>query len=117
MTKTVTVTGDEKVIRALHAKGDKAIRLKPVMQDVANFSERQIRGVPVRSGRLAASTHGGPDQLLDVDDGGFQLGSTVRYSRFVFRGTQHMKARPPQINVSAIARKAEHEINATLERA
>jgi hypothetical protein len=117
MATTVTVTGDERVIRELRAKGAQAVRLKDVMRDVADYSERQITGVPVRTGRLDRSTRGGSEQLLEVRDDGFDLGSTVRYARFVFGGTKNMRARPPRINANAIARKAADDINRELQRA
>jgi len=117
MAKTVEVIGDERVIRDLQAKGDQATRLKPVMQGVADFAERQITGIPVDTGRLSRSVRGGGDQLLRVNDQGFDLGSTVDYARFVFGGTKNMKARPPRVNTNAIARRAAQDINRELERA
>jgi len=117
MAKTVEVIGDEQVIRDLQAKGDQATRLKPVMAGVADFAERQITGIPIDTGRLARSVRGGGDQLLNVTDQGFDLGSTVDYARFVFQGTKHMKARPPRVNVNAIARRAAQDINREIERA
>ena len=117
MATTVEVIGDERVIRDLQAKGDKATRLRPVMDDIADFAERQITGIPIDTGRLARSVRGGGDQLLRLRDDGFDLGSTVDYARFVFRGTKYMKARPPRINTNAIARDAASRINQEIERA
>jgi hypothetical protein len=117
MAKTVEVIGDERVIRDLQAKGDQATRLRSVMDDVADYSERQIAGIPVDTGRLARSVRGGGDQLLRLRDDGFDLGSTVDYAGFVFRGTRFMKPRPPRINVNAIARTAAQRINREIERA
>jgi hypothetical protein len=117
MANTVTITGDERVTRLLREKGAAALQLKPVMKDSADFAERQIRNVPVRTGRLAASTRGGPEQLVQLRDDGFDLGSRTPYARFVFEGTKHMRARPPTINTSAIGRNAADAINRHLERA
>jgi len=117
MTKTIEVTGDERVIRDLQAKGTAATRLKPVMSNVADFAERQITGVPIDTGRLARSIRGGSEQLRRITDQGFDLGSTVDYARFVFRGTKHMRAQPPKINTDAISRRAATDINKEIERA
>ncbi len=117
MARTVTVTGDTRAIRMLLAKGRASGRLKPAMEAVADYAERQITGVPVDTGRLAESTRGGDDQLRKVDDASFSLGSQVPYARFVFGGTKHMRARPPRVNVTAIARAGAQRINQELERA
>ena len=118
MAKTVEITGDEQVIRDLRAKGTKALHLKPVMGDIADFAERQITPTHHnRTGALTRSLYGGGDQLRDIYDSGFRLGTTVDYARFVFRGTKHMKAQPPRVNTNAIARDAARRINQELERA
>jgi hypothetical protein len=117
MAQTITITGDDQVIAQLKRLGDLVYRLEPAMRDTSQFAERQIRGVPVRTGRLAASTRGGRDQFLDVDNFGFAVGTKVPYARMVFGGTKHMPARPPKVNARAIGRYAGDQILAELERA
>jgi len=118
MATTVEVIGDEKVIRDLQAKGDKATRLKPVMDDSADFAERQIKPAwKNRSGDLTESLTRGGNQLRDIRDDGFDLGSTLYYARFVIGGTKHQKPRPPRINTNAIARDAAARINREIQRA
>jgi hypothetical protein len=118
MAEAVEVTGDEQVIRDLRNKGDRAMDLTRVMDDLADFAERQIRPTHSnRTGTLTRSLYGGSNQVRTIRADGFDLGSTVDYSRFVFGGTKHMRARPPVINTSSIARRATAEINREIERA
>jgi hypothetical protein len=117
MAQTITITGDDQVIAQLQRLGDLAYRLEPAMRDTSQFAERQIRGVPTRTGRLAASMRGGRDQTLDVNNFGFAIGTTVPYAGFVFGGTKHMPARPPKVNARAIGRYAGEKILAELTRA
>jgi len=117
MAEVVTISGDREVVDALRGKAAAALKLKGVMGDAADFSERQIRGIPTDTGRLAASTRGGPDQLRRIRDDGFDLGTSVYYGRFVFEGTKRMRARAPQINTGAIARDSADRINQHLEKA
>jgi hypothetical protein len=105
------------VVRHLRELGAAADDLRDVMGEIADYSERQITGVPVRTGRLATSTRGGPEQVRELRGDGFDLGSSTPYARFVFGGTKSMPARPPQINAGAIARRAAEQISAELERA
>jgi len=118
MAKTVEVIGDERVIRDLQAKGDKAIRLKPAMDDIADFAEGQIKPAwKNRSGDLTESLTRGGNQLRQIYDSGFNLGSTLYYARFVVGGTKNMKPRPPRINTNAIARNGADRINQEIKRA
>jgi hypothetical protein len=114
---TVTIDGDEQVVRALKAKADRSVKLKPAMEDIADFAERQIRPTHHnRTGHLTRSLYGGGDQLRDIYDTGFNLGTTLFYGRFVFGGTKNMRARPPRINTSAIARNGAQRVREELEQ-
>jgi len=118
MAKTVEITGDQQVIRELRAKGIKALHLRPAMDDIADFAERQITPAwKNRTGDLTRSLTGGSDQLRDIYDSGFRLGSTLYYARFVTGGTRRQKPRPPRVNTNAIAREGARRINQELERA
>jgi len=118
MAKVIEITGDDQVIRDLRAKGTKALHLKPAMDDIADFAERQITPAwKNRTGDLTRSLTGGSDQLRQIYDSGFNLGSTLYYARFVTGGTRHQKARPPQVNTNAIAREGARRISQELERA
>jgi len=115
MAKTIEVVGAKRVARGMEQMGDRAVRLEPALDRSAEFAERQIQGVPVRTGRLAASIRGGAEQLLTLRDDGYDLGSAVDYSRHVFEGTKYMRARPPRINAAAIANNGADEINQHLK--
>jgi hypothetical protein len=118
MAKTIEVIGDERVIRDLQAKGDQATRLRPAMDDIADFAERQITPTwKSRSGDLTESLTGGSNQLRQIYDTGFNLGTTLYYGRFVIGGTSRQKPRPPRVNVNAIAREGANRVNREIERA
>src|SRR5262245_22549141 len=104
--KTVTITGDDKAIRMLLAKGTAGAHLRPEMEQLAWYSEDQITRVPIDTGRLARSLSGGTEQYLETTDSGFRLGTTVPYARYVV-----YKPGAVRVNKSAIAREATTVIN------
>jgi hypothetical protein len=59
--------------------------------------QRTISGVPVDTGRLAASVAGGRETLREAGPGGYRIGSRVPYAPFVFGGTRRTAARPPRV--------------------
>jgi len=118
MPETAVATGHHVVARSLRRKGDRAVALKPVMGRAADQAERDIRPTHHnRTGTLTRSLYGGDDQLRDIHDDGFNLGTQVSYGRFVFRGTKRMRARPPVINAAAIGNRTADLINQHLDRA
>jgi hypothetical protein len=92
MAATVTVTGDDQAARQLVAIGVKAAHQRPVMQEQARRTARQIKGIPVDTGQLAASI-----EVLSASDEGFEVGTRVNYARYVFEGTKYVRARPPRV--------------------
>ncbi len=89
---SVTARGVPQAAGQLERMGTNALRQEPTMTDAGRNTARRVSGVPVRTGRLAASV-----ELLDADDYGFVVGSRVPYARFVFRGTKYMSAQPPRV--------------------
>ena len=78
--------------------------MRPALKRAAEAGRSSITGIPVDTGRLAASpkttVHG--DEVLIVTD--------VPYARFVFGGTQYVPARPPNVHGDAIAKIASREV-------
>ena len=83
-----------------HAAGD----MRPALKRAAEAGRTSITGIPIDTGRLAASpkvtTRG--DEVLIVTD--------VPYARHVFGGTQYIPARPPNVHADAIAKIAGREV-------
>lgn len=99
----------------LRRRGERARHLESAMRDTAHYAERQITNTPVDTGRLASSLRGGSEQTMIVTNDGFELGTTVPYARYVFRGTRYMSAQPPTVDEAAIAHYAADRITQELE--
>jgi hypothetical protein len=112
----VSCLGDRRVADELEAMGTRAYRQASSMNLAARSARYAISGVPTDTGRLAASTRGGPEHVVDVDDGGYQIASATPYAPFVFGGTRHVAARPPRIAVSTLANDAARLVGADLAR-
>jgi hypothetical protein len=72
--------------------GTNALQQEPTMRDAGRITARGVSGIPIRTGRLAASI-----EVLSADDYGFEVGSRVPYARFVFQGTKYVSAQPPRV--------------------
>jgi hypothetical protein len=66
------------------------------LQHEGQAAAASITGIPVRTGRLAASPKVGP-----VTEHSARIVSDTPYAKFIFRGTKHIEARPPQVGYSA----------------
>jgi hypothetical protein len=117
MSVKITCVGDRVAAHRITATGERAHHQRGAMSLAGRFAGRSISGVPVRTGRLRASTRGGPEHELVVTDRGFDLASSVPYARFVFGGTRNMRAHPPRVNERTIAREAATAVSADLRRA
>jgi hypothetical protein len=93
----VDVIGATETQRRLRRIGTRGLDQSDVIADSARATQRSIEGVPVRTGRLDRSVHGGRDSYMESSAGGYVIGSSMPYARFVFRGTRHMRAQPPRI--------------------
>jgi hypothetical protein len=90
--------GVNKAVDKLRAVGDAAIHQNATMDDLARDAPSAISRVPIDTGRLDDSLKdGAEEQYKTVTDNGYDIGTTVPYSRYVFRGTQYMTARKPRI--------------------
>jgi hypothetical protein len=117
MSVRITCVGDRAAAHRITATGERAHHQHGAMSLAGRFAGRSISGVPVRTGRLRASTRGGPEHELVVTDRGFDLASSVPYARFVFGGTRYVRAQPPRVNERTIAREAATAVSADLRRA
>ena len=97
MPRSVTVEGSDAAQRHLRAIGERAQHQRATFEKASKDAQRQISGVPVATGRLARSVHGGAEGFRTATDHGYTIGTTVPYSRFVFRGTSTMAAQPPKV--------------------
>lgn len=93
----ITCTGDDRSAAMLRNVGHKATQQYDTLLIAARQTQRSIRGIPADTGRLERGVTGGAESTLDVSNDGFQIGTSVPYARFVFAGTRHMSAQPPQI--------------------
>jgi hypothetical protein len=107
----VTTTGDKAAAATLSRVGAAAFEQAPVMASAARRTARGVRGIPVDTGRLAASP-----EVLDSGPFGFVVGSRVPYARYVFHGTRYMAARPPRVP-SNIGADTADTISAAIVRA
>lgn len=103
----MTVSGADRVQRQLYDLARRGSDQTATMTTQAQAMQRQISGVPVRSGRLARSVAGGAESVLHADASGYQIGSAVPYAGFVFGGTRHQAAQPPRVPASAAEQAAE----------
>jgi hypothetical protein len=72
-------------------------RIDPVLQREAEKAAASITGIPVDTGRLAASPR------VRMTDDGAEIVSDVEYAGYVFRGTRHphRPPRPPTLRYDA----------------
>lgn len=109
--------GERAAASRIAETGERALHQRPAMTLAGRTARRSISGVPVRTGRLVASTRGGPEAELVVTERGFDVASRTPYARFVFGGTVHMRARPPRVAESALAITAARAVSLDLGRA
>lgn len=103
---------------SVEVNGDAADRMLARIQDGLRFTQAtyrvaqegvaQIGGIPrgatgQLAGSLRAKRTSSPTMSLIVSD--------VPYARFVFRGTRHMAAQPPDVPTAALASELAREIN------
>jgi hypothetical protein len=117
MPQSITVKGDDAAMRKLRATGARALRQRETFEAEARYAQRQLQGVPVKTGRLERSVKGGSETLRDVTDRGYVIGSKVPYARFVFGGTKHMAARPPRVSERTLGNHAADAVGVDLRRA
>jgi hypothetical protein len=83
----------------LEEVGVAAHEARPTMEDLARDAANAISRVPSDTGRLSDSLRDNAgEQYKRVTPYGYDVGTTVPYARFVFRGTGKMKARPPRVS-------------------
>jgi hypothetical protein len=116
MPASVVVTGVDSAQRRLRALGRRGADQRGAMEREATRTQRAVSGVPVRTGRLAASVSGGADTVRVVGPNGYTIGSAVPYAPFVFRGTQRMRAQPPRVP-AGVAVQAARAVSNDLKRA
>lgn len=116
MPASVVVTGVPNAQRRLHELGRRGADQHTVMEREAVRTQREVTGVPVRTGRLAASVSGGADTLRVVGPNGYTIGSRVPYAPFVFGGTRYMRAQPPRVP-GGVATSAAKAVSSDLARA
>jgi hypothetical protein len=116
MVESITVTGVDAVQRRLHGMSQRAGRQRSTYEAEARYAQRAVTGVPVATGRLERSVHGGTGTLREVNNLGYRIGSTVPYAHFVFDGTKSMPARPPHVPRD-LGRRAADAVAADLARA
>ena len=73
----------------------RAGQLDSVLEREAETARQTVTGIPVDTGQLARSV-----QVRLTQDGA-EIVATAPYARFVFRGTRHMAAQPPQVGYTA----------------
>jgi phage gpG-like protein len=115
MATSVTITGADVAQRRLRAIGERAGKQRETFERESRDAQRRIRGVPVDTGRLERSVHGGKDSVRKVSDRGYVIGTSVEYARFVFGGTKTMPARPPDVPRD-LGRRAAQAIASDLKR-
>jgi hypothetical protein len=109
------VTAAAEKIRAV---GMSAHEQRSTMDDLARNAADAITRVPRDTGRLDDSLKdGAAEQYKRVTNYGYEIGTTVPYARFVFRGTGKMKARPPRVSRKRLNDEAALAIAADLIRA
>jgi hypothetical protein len=104
--KSVDVTGDKRAAGQLRGMGARAANQTVVMQQAGRAAQRSVTGVPVDTGRLQRSVHGGPEAGVFAYPDGYVVVTRVPYARHVFHGTRYMPARPPQLPRGQLARDA-----------
>jgi hypothetical protein len=77
---------------------DRASDQTHTFEQCARRTQRQITGIPVRSGRLERGVRGGSSEaVIEAGPWGFALITTVPYSRYVFDDFHGRRGRPPKI--------------------
>jgi hypothetical protein len=105
-------------VEKLIAVGEAAFDQHSTMDDLARDAPGAIGRVPVDTGRLANSLKdGAKEQYKRVTLFGYDIGTTVYYSRFVFRGTVNMAAQKPRISRKRLQDAAALAIAADIIRA
>lgn len=107
----IEIIGDREAAARLVAMGRRAEALEPVMDQEAERTARSVTGVPVDTGRLAASI-----EVLGANDRGYAVGSRLPYARYVFRGTRYVDAHPARVPTDT-GRRGAAAIARYLERA
>lgn len=97
MRLSAETTGVPQARSRIDAMARRARNQTATFQEQARRAQRSITGIPVDTGRLAASARGGPDSHIEAGPWGFAILSDVPYAAFVFRGTSRMRARPPRV--------------------
>jgi hypothetical protein len=113
MATSVTVTGADVAARRLRGIGKRASEQRLTFEREARDAQRRIRGVPVDTGALARSVRGGAGTVRKVNDRGYVIGTSVPYAHFVFNGTKHMPAQPPDVP-NDLGRRAAQRISSDL---
>jgi hypothetical protein len=113
----VTVTGDDAAIRHFYALAAGAYDQRAQLEQAGREAQRRIGGIPVDTGRLTRGVHGGTGSVLDVANTGFKIATTVPYARMVFKGTKHMRARPPTVPSNVGPRTAQLVLEDLMDRA
>lgn len=88
----ISETGVARSAFMLHELARKATHQYDTMAVSARETERGVRGIPHRTGRLERSVG-----VVDVTNDGFVVGASAPYAGFVFNGTKHMAANPPHV--------------------
>ena len=117
MKATLTTTGVREARSRIDHMGARARAQTHTFESEGRRAQRLITGIPVDSGRLAASVRGGPDSELETGPWGFAILTRVPYAPFVFRGTSAMRARPPVVPRATIARSTSQAVARDLDRA
>lgn len=94
---SVDVEGAREAAAHVQHIGERATHQRETFKREAEHAAGQITGVPVATGRLARGTGKPPEGFADATNGGYVIGTTVPYARFVFKGTSVMPARPPKL--------------------
>jgi hypothetical protein len=90
MTVTVDTSRVEDMLSGLAEK-----TLDQVMEKAARECLESVSGIPVDTGRLAASL-----QVRPIP-GGAQVYTDVEYAKFVFGGTKYVEPHPPEVGYTA----------------
>lgn len=98
MTTELFITGVPQASSRLISVGRAARDQTHVFKAQARRTQRRISGIPTATGRLERGVTGGSAEArIEAGPWGFAIITDVLYSRWVFGGTVHMRARPPRI--------------------
>ena len=114
----IRAKGVAAAMQKLDATGIAAHEQEHTMEILARNAPNAISRVPVDTGRLEASLHdGAKEQYKKVTNYGYEVGTTVPYARFVFRGARGTKPRPPRVSRKRLSDDAALAIAADIIRA